>query len=66
MPPKKISPYHELAGDAFGKFRESLVEECGKSIEVGKCVGRPFDLYSPGHGRNPDVPHVRSHCTTRS
>ena len=43
-----------------------FVEECCKSIEVGEGVERPLDLYGPGDGRNPDVPQVRSHCTTGS
>ena len=51
---------------ACGELRELLVEERGKSIEVGKSVERPVEIYWPGHGRNPGVPDVRSHCTTRS
>jgi hypothetical protein len=45
---------------------EVVVEERGKSIEVGEGVERPLDGYWPGHCRNPGVPQVRSHCTTRS
>lgn len=52
--------------DARREVGKPFVEECRKSIEVGEGVERPFDLYWPAPGRNSGVPHVRSHCTTRS
>lgn len=66
MPTEKVSPLDKLTGDARGEVGELFVQERGKSTEVGEGVERPFDLYWPGHCRNPGAPHVRSHCTTRS
>ena len=42
------------------------MQEGGEAIEIGERVDPPLDLYWPGHGRNPGVPHVRSHFTTRA
>ena len=66
MAPKHVSASDEFARHTCREVGESGVEERGESIEVGKCVERPLDLYRPGHARNPGVPHVRSHWTTRS
>lgn len=66
MSAEDVTPLDKFVGDACCEVGRPLVEECRKSIEVSEGVERRLDLYWPGHGRNPGVPHVRSHCTTRS
>jgi hypothetical protein len=66
MTAEDVSPLDKFVCDASREVGKPFVEECGKSIEVGEGVERPLNLYWPGHGRNRGVPHVRSHCTTRS
>ncbi len=66
MAPEHVSPCHQLTGNVCGEIRDLVVEERGESIEIGECVERPLDFYGSGHGRKLDVPHVRSHWTTRS
>ena len=64
--PEDVSPDNQLFGNTDSQVGEVVVEERGKSIEVGEGVERPLDGYRPGHRRNRGVPQVRSHCTTRS
>ena len=66
MSAEDLSPLDKFVRDASREVGKPFVEECSKSIEVVERVERPVDLYWPAHGRNPGVPHVRSHCTTRS
>ena len=66
MSAEDVSPLDKFVRDARREVGKPFVEECRESIEVGEGVERPLDLYWPGHGPNPGVPHVRSHCTTRS
>ena len=66
MAPEHVRARNQLAGDAGCESWKLVVQEGGKAIEISERVCRPLDLYGPGHGRNPGLPHVRSHCTTRS
>ena len=66
MSPEDVSPDNQLFGNTDSQIGEVVVEESGKSIEVGESVERPLDLYWPGHRRNRGVPQVRNHWTTRS
>ena len=66
MSAEDLSPLDKFVRDASREVGKPFVEECSKSIEVVERVERPVNLYWPAHGRNPGVPHVRSHCTTRS
>lgn len=66
MTPEHVSSRNQFAGNAGCEIRELVVQERREAIEIGQRVERPLDFYWPGHGRKPDVPHVRSHWTTRS
>ena len=45
MAPEHVSSRVQLAGNAGCEFRELVVQEGGESIEIGKRVDRPLDLY---------------------
>ncbi len=66
MAPEHVSSRNQFAGYACGEIRELVVQERSESIEIGERVERPLDFYWSGHGRKLEVPHVRSHWTTRS
>lgn len=64
MPTKNISPCDEFTGNAGGQLGELIVQERGKSIEVGKRIDRPLDRYWPGHRLNPGVASSAINCGT--
>lgn len=66
MPAEDVCALDQFTGDVGGDVGKPVVQEGRESIEVVKSVERPLYFYRPGHGRNPEVPHVRSHWTTRS
>ena len=45
MAAEHVSSHYQLAGNAGCEFWELVVQEGGESIEIGKRVDRPLDLY---------------------
>jgi hypothetical protein len=52
--------------DDGGKMRLAIVQECGKSIEIGQRSRRSFQRHRPFQGRKSGVPQESSQRTTRS
>ncbi|MGH9347624.1 MAG: hypothetical protein ACRD26_10190 [Vicinamibacterales bacterium] len=66
MAAQHLRPLDQFTADVRGKVGKPIVQERRESVEVGDGIERPLNVYRPDHGRNSRVPHVRSHCTTRS